>query len=140
MYKRQGFWSFARQQGVIAVDDARSDAVRRERHRILPGTSRDVLEDLERPDIGGPGEPGVVRRHRAARDELEDAGVEAHAAHHQVGTVGKEPAAGVGYVLTDSSCADDWRFPPDQRVVPLATEGYQQDGDDATITLWRVLP
>lgn len=135
-----GFWSFARQQGVIAVEDARSDAVRR------------LLAD--RPDLVMSSvclDPGVLKLVSRGPVASYNAGlawpadVGAFAIFKDIPRrAGEDPvalkAAGVGYVLTDSSCADDWRFPADQRVVPLATEGYRQDGDDATITLWRVLP
>lgn len=49
-------------------------------------------------------------------------------------------AAGAQFVLVDSACADQWVFAPQDRITQIDEIPYEQDGQQASITLLQILP
>ncbi len=135
-----GFWTYARDQGVIATEDPRSDAVRAlltDRDGMVMSSS--CLDPRELKLVW----PGPVAFYNAGlawpaseQDFKIFQDVERRAGQDPIAL----QAAGVTYVLTDSGCSTEWQFPGDQRVLPIATEPYVTDAGTAELTLWLVQP
>jgi hypothetical protein len=49
-------------------------------------------------------------------------------------------AAGAQFVVADSACADQWVFAPQDRITQINEISYQQEGQQASITLLQILP
>jgi hypothetical protein len=47
-------------------------------------------------------------------------------------------AAGVGYLMTDSSCATQWPVDGAMGIVKVGTKDYSDDASSGTLTLWRI--
>ena len=135
-----GFWAFARDEGVISMSDERLDAAR----LILADSSGivmssrcldpQVLKQVTRGPVAhynkGLAWPADVEAFEIFKDVERRAGEDPVALR----------AAGVGVVLTDSACADDWVFPATQEVLPLREQEYVMDGQAQSLRLWLVAP
>jgi len=136
----QGFWNFAEQQGVTDVTDTRAIAIK----SLTKTTSGLVLGSqcmdplvfkliaqtpvpyfnlglawpVEKPNFDTFLDPGTTQPNNPLT--LQNAKVQ--------------------WVVTDSSCATDWQFPNDQRVVKVAETEYLTTISPATLMLWRVNP
>ena len=135
-----GFWAFARDEGVISMSDERLDAAR----LILADSSGivmssrcldpQVLKQVTRGPVAhynkGLAWPADVEAFEIFKDVERRAGEDPVALR----------AAGVGVVLTDSACADDWAFPATQEVLPLREQEYVMDGQAQSLRLWLVAP
>jgi hypothetical protein len=136
----QGFWDFAKQQGVIDVTDTRAVAIQeltKNTSGIVLGTQ--CMDPLVFKLIAQTPVPyfnlGLAwPREKPNFDTFLDPGT----------TQPNNPLtlqnANVQWVVTDSSCATEWQFPIDQRVVKAAEVEYLTTVSPATLTLWRVNP
>jgi len=136
----QGFWDFAKQQGVIDVTDTRAVAIQelaKNTSGIVLGTQ--CMDPLVFKLIAQTPVPyfnlGLAwPREKPNFDTFLDPGT----------TQPNNPLtlqnANVQWVVTDSSCATEWQFPIDQRVVKVAETEYLTTVSPATLTLWRVNP
>ena len=134
------FTQYARFHGVIDLQNARADAV-----RALTASRQGLTMSSQ---CLHPRELKLITRGPVAEYSLGLAWPEDEPAfrifHDPERRAGEDPtalqAAKVQWVLTDSACPTDWTFPADQRVVPVATQGYTTDGAQQQLTLWRVNP
>ena len=136
----RGFASYANTQGVIDLETPRAVAIRQ-----LTSNATGMLATSE---CLSPRELKLIAKGPVAEYNLGLAWPADEPAFRIFDDVerraGEDPtalqAAKVQYVITDSACASDWQFPNDQRVIPVAKQGYVQDGAQQTLTLWRVNP
>ncbi|MEI8083279.1 MAG: hypothetical protein WCI74_15685 [Actinomycetes bacterium] len=135
-----GFWKAARTYGVVAQDDGRIAAAT----QLLEGRS-DIVMSSKCLD------PRILKLRTKARVAFFNRGMawpedmKAFEIFQDPGRrAGEDPvalrAANVRYVLTDTSCADDWQFPSGQAVVPLKSLDYELDGQPQKLTLSWVDP
>jgi hypothetical protein len=136
----RAFWAFARDSGIVTMDDARLVAAQ----SLLNGkpgivmssrcTTPGILKNATGQQVAaynrGLAWPPDVQAFEIFTDPQRRAGEDPVAL----------AAADVTYVLTDSACSDDWVFPADQRVVRVTTREYTEDSRLQSLTLWRVMP
>jgi hypothetical protein len=60
-------------------------------------------------------------------------------AHRNVGDPVALRAAGAQFVVADSACVDQWVFAPQDRVTQINEISYEQEGQQASITLLQIL-
>ena len=136
-----GFATFARDQGIVAMDTQQLTAAR----SMLADKSGDLVMSSKCLT------PGILKNATKGRIAAYNKGlawptdVKAFEIFTDPGRrAGEDPvalrAAKVRYVLTDSSCADDWSFSPTQNIVPLKKSAYLKDGQPQELTLWWVQP
>jgi len=135
-----GFWEYAKQEGVIDVTDTRAVAIR----SLTEKTSGLVLGSQCM-------DPLVFKLIAQTPVPYFNLGL-AWPAEKQNFDTFRDPGttqpnnpltlqnANVQWAVTDSSCATDWQFPNDQRVVKVAEAEYLTTMSPATLTLWRVNP
>ena len=134
----QGFWNYAKQEGVIDVTDTRAVAIKSLAHTTnglvlgsqcmdpqvfkliaqtpVPYFNLGLAWPAEKPNFDTFLDPGTTQPNNPLT--LKNAKVQ--------------------WVITDSSCATDWEFPTDQRIVKVAEAEYLTTVSPATLTLWRV--
>jgi hypothetical protein len=136
-----GFVSFARYQGVLAMDSPQLTAAR----TMLADKSADLVMSSKCLT------PGILKNATKGRIAAYNKGlawpadVKAFEIFTDPGRrAGEDPvalrAAKVRYVLTDSACTDDWKLSPTQNIVPLKKSAYLKDGQPQELTLWWVQP
>ena len=128
------FRSFASDQGVLVVEDERGAILR----RTVPSSEGLVLSSrcldpqLLKLTTGAPVvwfNRGLAwPERRTLLDALMDPQRSSQLALDDVA------ATGVDFIITDTSCADEWRF-ADARLQPKSVSKY----GDGTITVWEVL-
>jgi hypothetical protein len=133
-----GFWHYASTQGIYSMEDARSIATR----DLLAGR-----DGLIMPSACV--EPQVLKVMTGARIAHYNRGLawpvnvkELFRFQDKENRAAEDPdqlkSAGVSWVLTDSSCASEWDFRGDTRLVPFAQQTYASDRGKPTMTLWQV--
>lgn len=132
------FWGFARDKGVIAMDDERLVAARSlvgDAPGIVMSSAcldPQVLKQATRGPVAfynrGLAWPAQVEDFEIFKDVARRAGADPVALR----------AAGVSMVLTDSACPTEWVFPATQEVLRLRSLDYVMDGQQHTLTLWWV--
>ena len=135
-----GFWHSARVQGVFSMEDGQAQATR----EVLAGKEGLVvtsacLEPQVLKVITGT-QVAHYNRGLAWPDNVK----ELYRFLEPKDRAAEDPrqlqVANVRWVLTDSSCSEDWKFGGDDRVVQTAKSTYDTSHGHATITLWRVTP
>lgn len=129
----QAFRKFAQEQGVINVQDERALTLRSlvpaDRGLVLASACQDpqVLKLITRAPVAAFNRGLAWPENRVAIDTFFDPDRGSDVSIEELDT------AGIGYVLTESDCANEWRF-SDGRIQPIAVKPL----DDALITLWQV--
>ena len=127
------FRSYARDQGVIALEDGRSQAIRElithDVELVLSSRCTDpqVLKLVSAAPVAFFNRGLAWPENRVAIDALMDRERSPEL------TVDELWAAGITHVFTDSLCSDDWQF-ADARVQP----GAVTEHENGLFTLWRV--
>lgn len=132
-----GFFTYAREQGIIPTQDSRAQALLQLRQEMLTDPRRLVLSSqCTDPQLLKliTGAPVASFNYGLAwptnREEIRNL----TQADRMTGvTVIGLQAAHVGYVISDSTCANDWNY-NEAGVNPIAVAPY----DSGVLTLWRV--
>ena len=132
------WWRFASAQGILSTTDARSDALRdllKDRDGLVMASQcfdPRLLKLIDKGPVAfynaGLAWPASEQDFKIFQDEGRRAGEDYYALE----------AANVAWVVTDSSCATDWQFGPNQLVLPVAKQDYLLDGEPQQLRLWSV--
>jgi hypothetical protein len=135
-----GFWMFAREQGVFAAEDARSQAIR----QVLDGKEGMLAAA---PCIE-PGQLKLITGQPVAHynaglawpDNPDDYKILVDPDRRHVGDAVALRAAKVRYVIADSKCDAQWTFAPQDRITQLRQAEYVDGASLQRISLLEVLP
>ena len=134
------FWLFARDQGVFAAEDARSNAIR----QVLDGKNGMLAAA---PCIQ-PGELKLITGQPVAHYNAglawptnpDDYKILVDPDRRHVGDATALRAAQVKYVIADSKCDAQWTFAPQDRITQLREAEYVDGATVQRISLLEVLP
>ncbi len=135
-----GFWMFAKEQGVYAAEDARSNAIR----QVLDGKEGMLAAA---PCIA-PGELKLITGQPVAHYNAglawptnpDDYKILVDPDRRHIGDPVALRAAQVRYVIADSKCDAQWTFSPQDRITQLRQVEYVDGATVQRISLLEVLP
>ncbi len=140
LFDVRGFWAFASEQGVVPLQDARSDAIRSltaGRDGLLaaaPCVDPKVLKILSGSPVAHYNRGLAWPTDPEAIDTLLDPG------RRNIAEPQALRAAGVDFVISDSACPSQWVFTPRDQIVVISQSSYEGFNGTGTLSVWRVLP
>ena len=136
----RGFWAFASEQGLVPLQDARSDAIQSltaGRDGLLaaaPCIDPQVLKLLSGSPVAYYNKGLAWPANPEAIDTLMDP------SRRNIADPQALRAAGVDFVVSDSACSSQWVFTPRDQIVNIAQTPYEGPNGTGTLSLWQVLP
>ena len=135
-----GWWSFARDAGVISATDSRAQAAR----SLLEGrpgmfAAAPCVEPQWLKLIGAD-RVAHYNKGLAWPDGVENYEILQDPGRRNTADPVALRAAEVDFVIADTACADQWVFSPQDQVTVIETADYAEGEHSGTLTLLKVLP